>query len=60
MYGSWLTVDPWILAHCRMCYEPMYCIYDQKIRDFCHECMMDMEAEASKEYEKKTMRHNRR
>jgi len=41
MYGRVLTVDPRILAHCRMCYEPMYYIYDQKLRDFCYECTME-------------------
>lgn len=37
-----LIVDTRKLAHCRMCYEPMYCIYDQSIRDYCHECTQEM------------------
>ena len=28
------------LAHCRNCIEPMYCIYDQRIRDYCHICQL--------------------
>jgi len=40
-----LTVDVRKLAYCRACYEPMYCIYDQSIRDFCHECALEMKAE---------------
>lgn len=24
------------LAHCRQCLEPMYCIYDSRLRDYCH------------------------
>jgi hypothetical protein len=41
MNGRILAVDPRILAHCRMCYEPMYYIYDQRLRDFCYECMVE-------------------
>ena len=40
-----LIVDTRKLAHCRMCYEPMYCIYDQSIRDYCYECSAEMAAE---------------
>ncbi len=51
----YLNVDPRHLAHCRYCYQPMYCIYDQTLRDFCYECEMeariqsalDIKAEAS-------------
>lgn len=41
MYGRTFTVDPKAIAHCRICYEPMYYIYDQKLRSFCYECMME-------------------
>jgi len=40
-----LIVDTRKLAHCRMCYEPMYCIYDQSIRDYCHDCVQEMALE---------------
>lgn len=40
-----LTVDTRKLAHCKMCHEPMYCIYDQSIRDFCYECALEIEAD---------------
>lgn len=33
------------LAHCKLCTEPMYCIYDQKLRDYCHGCLVDMSME---------------
>jgi len=26
------------LAHCRSCWEPMYCIYGSYLRDFCYAC----------------------
>ncbi len=37
--------DPRSLAHCRLCRDPMYFIYDWKLRDYCHECMVDMSME---------------
>jgi hypothetical protein len=40
MYGRIFTVDPKVLARCRLCCEPMYYIYDQKLREFCYECTM--------------------
>ena len=33
-----ITVSRDSLAHCRDCLEPLYCIYDQRLRDFCHDC----------------------
>lgn len=33
-----LTVNPRHLAHCRLCYDPMYCIYDTALRPYCWEC----------------------
>jgi hypothetical protein len=30
-----------ILAHCRMCYEPMCFIYDSNLRDYCYECTVE-------------------
>jgi hypothetical protein len=44
-----LTVDPRILAHCRLCFEPMYCIYDSALRDYCHECLLDVSRDDAKE-----------
>jgi hypothetical protein len=40
-----LRVDTRKLAHCRMCREPMYCIYDEAIRDFCYECSLEIKAD---------------
>ena len=37
-----ITVHPRELAHCKNCCEPLYVIYDQSLRDFCHECMVEM------------------
>jgi hypothetical protein len=51
MYGRMLTVDPRTLAHCRVCYEPMYYIYDQKIRNLCYECTMEHGLQAGVSYE---------
>jgi len=39
-----LTVNPRVLAHCRMCNEPLYCIYDQNLRDVCYECTLETKA----------------
>jgi hypothetical protein len=41
MNGRLLTVSSRSLAHCRVCHEPMYYIYDQKVRDFCYECVVE-------------------
>jgi hypothetical protein len=41
MYGRIFTVDPRSIAHCRICYEPMYYIYDQRLRNYCHECTVE-------------------
>jgi hypothetical protein len=32
-----ITVDKRVFAVCRDCGLPMYCIYDQSLRDFCYE-----------------------
>jgi hypothetical protein len=32
-----ITVDKRVFAVCRDCGMPMYCIYDQTLRDFCHD-----------------------
>ena len=37
-----ITVNKDQLAHCRNCITPLYCIYDQRLRDFCHECEQEM------------------
>ncbi len=37
-----LDVDPKTLAHCRLCSEPMYCIYDSALRDYCYACLLDV------------------
>lgn len=37
-----ITVHPKHLAHCRLCREPMYCIYDWMLRDYCHQCTLEM------------------
>jgi hypothetical protein len=46
-----LTVDPRMLAHCRACYEPMYYIYDQKLREFCYECTLEYQAQQGLAYD---------
>ena len=51
MNGIILTVDPRTLAHCRACYEPMYYIYDQKLRSFCYECTLEHGLQQSMSYE---------
>lgn len=28
------------MAHCRSCIQTMTGIYDQRLRDFCHECLL--------------------
>ncbi|MDP2206972.1 MAG: hypothetical protein Q8K65_11780 [Alphaproteobacteria bacterium] len=33
-----LTVNPRMLAHCRECCQPMFCIYDANLRWRCWEC----------------------
>jgi hypothetical protein len=38
MYNRTYTIDPRSIAHCRACFEPMYYIYDQKLRSLCYEC----------------------
>lgn len=40
-----ITVNPKRLAHCRMCRDPLLCIYDWKVRDYCWDCTQDMEGE---------------
>jgi hypothetical protein len=37
-----ITVDPRTLAHCKVCAEPLYCIYDQNLRSDCWECEQEM------------------
>lgn len=37
-----LTVNPRHLAHCKMCREPMFCIYDWTLRHYCWECKVEM------------------
>ncbi len=44
---SYFSVDPRSLAHCRYCHEPMYCIYDANLRDFCWECLVESEEQAA-------------
>lgn len=39
------TVDAKALAHCRYCFEPMYCIYDSALRDLCYQCLEDIKYE---------------
>lgn len=29
------------LAHCEMCHEPMFCIYDRAVRHYCWQCDRD-------------------
>ena len=40
-----ITVHPRELAHCKGCCEPMYCIYSQALRDYCHDCTVEMTME---------------
>jgi len=49
MNDIYITVDSRELAHCKMCWEPMYIIYDQSLRDYCHDCLTDMSLEAARE-----------
>ena len=51
MYGRISTVDPKSIAHCKICYEPMYYIYDQKIRNYCHECTLEHRLEQNLSYD---------
>ncbi len=37
----YFSADPRCLAHCRYCHEPMYCIYDATLRDFCYPCELE-------------------
>lgn len=37
------TVDLRELAHCKMCRDPLYCIYDWTVRDYCWECTCEMQ-----------------
>ena len=41
-YGITADLNVRRLAHCKCCCEPMYCIYDQALRDFCWGCEVDM------------------
>lgn len=36
------------LAHCKYCWEPLYIIYDHKLRDTCRDCELDLRAQAGK------------
>jgi hypothetical protein len=47
------TGDLHSLAHCRLCRTPMFMIYDWKLRDYCHECMVDMSMEEARRIIKK-------
>lgn len=38
-----LTIHPKYLAHCKVCREPMYCLYEQSLRYNCYSCAKDME-----------------
>lgn len=38
-----LTVNPKLLAHCKLCSSPMYCIYSWGVRHYCWECSQDMQ-----------------
>lgn len=49
-----LTVNPRLLAHCKMCRDPMYCIYDWKLRHYCWECHIEMGLEDDKRAENDT------
>ena len=42
------TGDPRTLAHCRLCHDPMYLIYDSRLRDYCHECLEDLAMEEAR------------
>jgi hypothetical protein len=41
MNDRFIVIDPRALAHCRLCLEPMYCIYDSALRIYCHECLQE-------------------
>lgn len=41
--GLVINVDPKKLAHCKMCNDPMYCIYDWTLRPYCWQCSIDLE-----------------
>lgn len=41
------------LARCISCMNPMYCIYQTGVRDFCHECELQMKIDNAKEILKK-------
>ena len=51
MNGIILSVDPRTLAHCGICYEPMYYIYDQKLRSYCYECTLEHRVQQGLSYE---------
>jgi hypothetical protein len=51
MNGRISAVDPRSLAHCRICYEPMYYIYDQKLRSYCYECTVEHRLQGSLSYD---------
>lgn len=36
------TIDPKKLAHCKLCRDPLYAIYDQKLRRYCYQCELEM------------------
>ena len=42
------TGDIRSLAHCRLCSEPMYLIYDASLRDYCQPCLEDMAMEEAR------------
>jgi hypothetical protein len=37
-----ISVDPKKLAHCHLCKDPMYIIYDKKLRRYCYQCELEM------------------
>lgn len=47
MLRNGANFDLKMLAHCRMCCEPLLYIYDTSLRDFCHECLCEMSVESA-------------
>ncbi len=43
MYRQKVSISE--LAHCKFCWEPMRYIYDEKCRDVCYECELEIELE---------------
>ena len=48
MPGFRNAINPQELAYCRYCNYPMLYIYDQGVRKYCHECLVEISMEAAK------------